>query len=366
MKKTIIFLMLLISLSPLCYAYWGFWEQERGVLIQLPNFEYYQDAGITFSFTYILYNSSMWLDEFYYDYSLTEYSNAVSYLVNTPYTYGRSETDGTSLPEYWELPYTIYSCFMYCDADKSSPDYMHYMTHYGDLPYTTDTFYNTHYQCNYGDSYYGTNVTARIGCVLVMNEHYEGYGGWYRSLMGYDENITDFIYGAGFTDGNVRNMCETSTGCFCTLPGGCENGYGIYCDDTGSTQWGTEYMTCSNVIVESFDVTFQINNEGERLSEGTASVGNTSYEGATAGTDLGGEPDGDQLNKIVVYNDLADDVRKSNIAIMSMIYIMELVFSIVLMFFYLIELALTIYVFTIWIPGVLHAVVDIFRRIGGV
>jgi len=323
-----------LVLSNLVFASFS---QERGFGFQIVDGTYPQSLGVKSNFRFYLHDYTNSMIDFE-----NSYNNNVEFydIDSTYYTY----------PVDTYLPYTLFSCSIYCDSSRNSDGYLSVfipdlISHYQD-PYTSTTYYEENINCKYDEWLTGKNVTQSVKCFLVPNAIYT-------------EGIYSLNYGAYDFDVIKDDYNSLDN----------EN-YFNYC---GSPIWGNNIDVCSNILEFKYSVKFIVRPEGTAFDNTIYPISvedspdfNDSSSDFIDDSDIDTDLDGDNTGKLSSYNDLASVVRKKNITLWNLIFIEELIFSLILILFYIFELAVTIFVFTSWIPGIFKAIVNIIRKFGEV
>ena len=225
-----------------------------------------------------------------------------------------------------ELPYKLISCYVVCDNNNVAFDYFwSFDIDETDNILTSDTTrFQSAYDCYYNSYYEGTNVTQEFGCGVIRNP-----------------NDLDYLDPCqiGVTSNNCNYFRGDST---------------YYC-------------------IDSYEVTLYIGySNGTSSGTGNTSIGgydlNTTTDHSTGGIgddNDAGEQDNQGLQKQSKYEDLKSDVKKKNKVFDTMNNIMYVIFSLILIGFYIIELVAVIYVFTSWIPDIMFSAVTILKKFKG-
>lgn len=352
MKKIIIPFVLLVCLLSFVSADWDYFQESRGVYVVIGSQYYFNDRGLGIYAGYLTNYADEYVDWFEDDPSTTADDPTINFYESNYFTYGQDSSDNGF------IPYTIHSCYLKCNIDNPSPDHIEYMPllrdsegfDYVSDPYTYSDQYWGDYRCFYDESLAGEEIVGEYGCFLTPNYHY----GSTSDVQSIDTMISNM----GFSDDQIFNMCSGGSVCveissqdtLCSSP---------------DTDWGVAYSFCSNVIIDSYQFNFTFNGDGNKLGSGGSLTDPTETYTGGSGSDIGGEPQEENKDKLYTYEDIESQEKKKNIILTDMILIMEIVFSVVLLIFYIFELAIIIYVFTSWIPAIIRSPIEILKRFGG-
>ncbi len=312
MKKIIIYVLLMmlsISLINAISCDYGLpYSINKGVYYDLKDTNFHIHEPVDSVFGY-----NLWADTKYYDTS--------SIIDFREYEFG-DPSGGLMYVIEDDLPFYIAYCDLMCDTDSGYMDYWITFDFDEDSQYfDTDRWrFEQAFRCTYGDEYLGQTVKQRVGCTLVPNTNY-----------------------AGIT-GAVDPYCQLN------IP--YDNCY--VNQDSGQRQ-----------CYDYWEISFTIEGDGNmsnNITQGDINQDNTTISPEDGDGTI---PDKEGITKQLIYEDLEDDIRKKNIFLNSMIWIMEVVFSFILIIFYLFELAITLYVFTVWIPSIARSIVKLLRKFGG-
>ena len=412
MRKIIYLIMLLVLLGN-TYA-WGNYEQSRGNQFILENLWYYEDLGVGFTWKYALANAEDMIP-FPADSCRTDTVTLCSPLDLFCFDFDREVCDtedgdflfkdgelikyeyGTNadITQYY-LPYTIHDCYISCDTNKNEITRFN-MPHVDSTgssvenPYTNEWFFSEFHVCLYDSSYTGKDVEILVGCNIVPNKYWVEDNPQLESDADYTLIIhPDPIFDMFYNNSEVFNLCEE-------IPYNCETytididsctweqreyhisigDYEEYClheetrntcpgYGTGNEIWGDQYFTCSNVIKDAFTFTINIPSEGDLLDR----IGDSENEGDKDTEDdsvnIGGGDDDTEMERQDEFQKEVSIERKKDITLRNFVFLTEVFFSFVLLVFYIFEIAMVIFVFTVWIPSVILFFVKIVKKFGKV
>lgn len=358
MKKLILFIALMLCLTSFTHAgdQWGKYLQQRGAYFWLYDSDYFQDLGVSFTFTYTMADAHSDFrpnrDE---DFFKSVYDDRFTY----NYYFGTYEDDATRT----KLPYSIHDCWVKCDAEEGLADFYTEFSNNPKPPYTDTYYHNAHYTCFYDDSYENKDITIEVGCKLVRSNY------WANTNVQYFYNTSNEWeyhphpqYDMGFDTDQIISKCESANQCY-------EFRGSTYCDMDSrySSDWGVDWKTCNEVLIDVYRFNVTIPTDGGTISKGGSTDDpDEPYDGGDTGGDLDGNIDDEEEDKQASFDYEIGIAKKKGIIINNLIFMMELTFSFILLFFYILEIAFTIFVFTVWIPSIFRALVDILRKIGGV
>ena len=412
--RKLIFIIIMIMFMPLFsygaveynYGDWGQCLGSRGSFFSINDNFYFEGSDLSFTFAYDTLNA---FSTFYSFYKKTKDGVAGDYLYDMEtrdYLWGLyGETD---CKDYLRLaPYTIKDCWVDCEGDGIRDFYKDYSD---DSPYpkphTNRLKHDGLYTCDYENA--EGEHTVEYGCRLVPNIDYSpvttGYlSNYMTSYMDDGSLISNPSFATlFFSRDKVEEHCVISSGSSCWEAefwtcGECTDEEYTDCQEDGinpnsqpylcpccfmevvtrcaegdtaggltSVDWG-DFPICNNVIVDSRTFSFSVGEDGKITGNSGGSEDNPDVpfdEGDEGGTQQGTKDD-DEIEKQASYQYTIEMTNQQTVVVKNIVFLAVMVFSIILMGFYLFELGITIFVFTSWIPGVFMAIINLFKKMGG-
>jgi hypothetical protein len=406
-KILLICIMILLCITNVCTLTtdWGKYKTERAVLINIPKGNYLLMNSVPVLFTASVNNGLT-----YYNSYNTNSLNSITGGFVKNYSYGFSSSFSNN------YPMTIHDCWLDCDVNDGQIDFKENMMFASfpdtDLdiewrPYTYTKVFSKLFTCKYPSGSYTENKTISAGCRYVMSSDYV----YSRQKLNHtDLRIVESSM--GFNSSSIENKClqNSINSCNCETKGGdgvsycwidwsiqgdmpinpvltnnrgflcdktgqtihqvCQNILGAYCnpDKSETNLWGS-LPACYGVVTEAYNMIIKTTTDGnnmdvdlENAPDSEADLTNTPTPSDSDGATSSEQSNLDKQN--IIY-EMKQDAGQRIIVIRNLLFLTEIVFSIIVLLFYIFQIGIFIYFFTRWIPQVMGIIILWIKKIGG-